>query len=282
VNVLQINREQPHTTMMVFDSKDEALNREIKESSNCLLLNGQWRFTWAKKPAQRPKDFYRASFDVSAWDLIDVPSNWELKGYGIPIYTNSQYPFDTSNLEAPKEWNPVGSYRRTFHLPEKWEGKKVFIHFEGVQSAMYLWVNGKKVGYSQGSRTPAEFDITAYLHEGGNDVAVEVYRWSDGSYLEDQDFWRLSGIFRDVYLWATPKQHIRDFVITSNLDENYKNGIFKIEGEVLANDTKDVSVKYELSDNSSKVILEGVVSLTTKKGVVAFISEEKRLTNIEH
>jgi beta-galactosidase len=281
INVLQLNREQPHTTMMVFNTLDEALRSDMKKSSNCLLLNGQWRFKWSKNPGQRPTDFHKTSFDVSAWDLIEVPSNWELKGYGIPIYTNTEYPFDTSNLKAPTEWNPVGSYRRTFHLPEKWDGKNIYVHFEGVQSAMYLWVNGTKVGYSQGSRTPVEFNITSYLQKGENDIAVEVYRWSDGSYLEDQDFWRLSGIFRDVYLWATPKEHISDFVITSSLDENYKSGLFKIEGEVLAKGVKDVNVHYELIDHKGKVFTKGTVPVSTTKGIVSFTSKQVILESIQ-
>ena len=281
VNVLQINRERPHTTMMVFDTKDDAKNSAFKKSSNCVLLNGKWHFNWATNPEQRPEDFYKPSFDISKWDVIDVPSNWEIKGYGIPIYTNKKYPFDTSNLKAPTEWNPVGSYRRSFNLPEKWKDKNIYIHFEGVQSAMYLWVNGKKVGYSQGSRTPAEFDISPYLQKGENNIAVEVYRWSDGSYLEDQDFWRLSGIFRDVYLWATPKQHIRDFVVTSSLDENYKDGILKIEGEVIAKASKKVTVNYELIDNTGKILLKDDIKLTTKKGVVTFASKEKKLANVK-
>ena len=152
--------------------------------------------------------YYRPEFDITPWDRIEVPSNWELKGYGTPIYTNVTYPHlrqppkvmgdVPSHYTAASEPNPVGSYRRNFTVPDAWQGREIFIHFDGVGSAFYLWINGEQVGYSQGSRTPAEFNITSYLQPGENCLAVEVYRWSDGSYLEDQDLWRLSGIFRDV------------------------------------------------------------------------------------
>ena len=139
---------------------------ERRNLSNYKSLNGDWKFNWSKNPAQRPVDFYQNSFDDREWNSIPVPSNWEMQGYGIPVYTNVIYPFDKTNVEAPVEWNPVGSYRHQFSVPNNWEGREVYIHFDGVQSAFYIWVNGKKVGYSQGSRTPAEFNITSYLKEG--------------------------------------------------------------------------------------------------------------------
>ncbi len=232
VGVLQVNREDPRTTMMVFPSLQQARLYDREQSPWFVSLNGQWKFHWVSRPADRPVDFYRADFDVQKWNTIPVPSNWEMEGYGTPVYINHRNPFDISEVRAPYEWNPVGSYRHSFHLPPDWDRRQVFINFDGVSSAFYLWINGEQVGYSQGSRTPAEFDITGFLNEGENQIAVEVYRWSDGAYLENQDFWRLSGIFRDVYLWSTSQWHLRDFDITSSLDDHYRDGVFDLSGEV--------------------------------------------------
>ncbi|MFW5901325.1 MAG: glycoside hydrolase family 2 TIM barrel-domain containing protein, partial [bacterium] len=253
--MLQINREKPHTTMMVFPSKERASVMHPERSPWHFSLNGQWQFNWSKNPDQKPDDFYQPGFDAVEWDHIEVPSNWEVEGYGTPIYSNVPYPYETSELRAPMEWNPVGSYRKWVELPEDWGQREVYLHFKGVQSAFYLWVNGEKVGYSQGSRTPAEFNITEYLNEGKNMVAVQVYRWSDGSYLEDQDFWRLSGIFRDVYMWSTDQVHVRDFNVTSTLDENYQDGIFELSGEIVNHGNSNaVTVQYELYDANNKLV----------------------------
>ncbi|NHJ46582.1 MAG: DUF4981 domain-containing protein [Asgard group archaeon] len=227
-DIVHRNREPAHSTLIPFPSVEDALQKSIEESSYYISLNGQWRFNWVERPADRPIDFYKLDFNTNSWDLIDVPSNWQLKGYGIPIYSNVKYPYSLSlkKREIPKidhSFNPVGSYRREFEIPKKWINREIFLHFDGVKSAFYVWINGKLVGYSQGSMTPAEFRITEFLEEGNNIIAVEVYRWSDGSYLEDQDMWRLSGIFRDVYLFSTPKIHIRDFYAYCEYDGNFKD-----------------------------------------------------------
>ena len=231
--VFAVNKERPHATLMPFDTVGEAFSKERRKSPYFKLLNGRWRFNWVEKPADRPKDFHRPDFDDSPWDLIPVPSNWQLLGYGRPIYVNVRYPFPANPPHIPESYNPVGSYRTTFSVPKEWQGREIFIHFAGVESAFYLWINGKKVGYSQGSRTPAEFDITPYLKEGENLLAAEVYRWSDGSYLEDQDFWRLSGIFRDVFLWAAPKVHIRDFELRPDLDSDYRDATLTVFAKIV-------------------------------------------------
>jgi len=225
------NKEPAHCTLMPYANVSQA--REGKTSPFMMSLNGRWKFHWAPDPDHRPLDFHRDHFDTSTWDEIPVPANWQLHGYGVPIYTNITHPFKVNAprvMDEPKPQytsyrhrNPVGSYRRSFSVPEAWDGRQVFLHFAGVKSAFYLWMNGEKVGYSQGSMTPAEFNITAFLREGENSLAVEVYRWSDGSYLEDQDMWRLSGIYRDVTLFATPTVHVRDFFVTSDLDADYRN-----------------------------------------------------------
>ncbi len=280
VKVLQINRENPHTTMMVYQSEQAALSFDKKQSEFYHCLNGQWKFKWSKNPALRPADFYKTSFNDTEWGTIPVPSNWELEGHGVPIYTNIEYPFDKENLEAPKEWNPVGSYRRNFTLPAKWDGRQVYINFDGVQSAFYIWVNGKKVGYSQGSRTPGEFNITQYLKAGENQLAVEVYRWSDGSLLEDQDFWRLSGIFRDVYLWSTPSSHIRDFNIIATLDESDTHGILQLEGELVSSVVNAVAVEYQLLDRDGQELLKHKVDVAADKGITTFKADKHTLNNI--
>ncbi len=219
---------------------------ERPQSSMYMSLNGIWKFHYACKPADRPAGFYRKPYDVSSWDEIEVPSNWEMKGYGTPIYSNVTYPFrNAPAMILPQEGytnsteeNPVGSYRRDFDIPEDWDGKEIFIHFDGVYSGFYLYVNGKRAGYSQGSNNDAEFDITGFVHPGKNMVAVEVYRWTDGSYLEDQDMFRLSGIHKNVYLYAAPKVNIRDFHVGTSFPESgYSKAIVDI----------DVFVKNELS-----------------------------------
>ncbi len=229
------NKEPAHCTLLPYPDESTALVGTREASPFFQFLNGRWKFHWVRKPADRPVEFYRTDYDVSGWDEIPVPSNWELQGYGIPIYTNTIYPFspvDPRPPHIPHEWNPVGSYRTEFTVPEEWEGRRVFLHFEGVKSAFYLWVNGEEVGYSQGSMTPAEFDVTAYLREGPNVLAAEVYRWSDGSYLEDQDTWRLSGIYRDVFLFSTPTVHLRDFFLRPDLDADYRDATLHVTARV--------------------------------------------------
>jgi beta-galactosidase len=229
------NKEPAHCTLMPYPDADTAPGGRRDASPYHLSLNGRWRFHWVERPADRPIDFHRPDFDATDWDEIPVPSNWQLQGYGIPIYTNVQFPFapvDPDPPRIPHDYNPVGSYRTQFNVPVEWVGRHVFIHFDGVKSAFYLWVNGEKVGYSQGSMTPAEFDLTPYLQEGENILAVEVYRWCDGSYLEDQDTWRLSGIYRDVYLFATHSVHLRDFFVRCDFDGSYRDAVLEVTGKV--------------------------------------------------
>jgi len=230
--VIGLNKEPPHCTLMPYDDFEQALEGRRFRSNNCLLLNGRWKFKYSPSPEERPADFYRPEFDVSSWDEIPVPSNWQLLGYGQPYYLNSQYVFKKNPHFVEHRLNSVGSYRRTFTLPASWQGRQVFIHFDGVESAFYLWVNGRRVGYSQGSRTPAEFNITPYLRPGENILAVEVYRFSDGSYLECQDYWRLSGIFRNVYLFATPNVHVRDYELRCDLDADYRDALLEVTARI--------------------------------------------------
>ncbi len=229
------NEEPAHCTLLPYPDAPSATRGERDASPFHLSLNGQWKFHWVGRPADRPVDFHRPDYDDSGWVKITVPSNWEMHGFGTPIYTNIIYPFapvDPDPPHIPHDSNPVGSYRTEFTVPDDWQDRQVFVHFDGVKSCFYLWVNGQKVGFSKDSMTPAEFNITPYLQAGGNVLAAEVYRYCDGSYLEDQDCWRLSGIYRDVYLFSTPSVHIRDFFVRCEFDEQYRDALLKVTAKV--------------------------------------------------
>jgi len=261
--VFQINREPARSTFLPFADEHSAIADIYENSPWYLTLNGNWKFQWSPTPDQRPKDFYKTDFNVVNWKEIQVPSNWELKGYGIPIYTNSVYPFPRNPPYIDHSDNPVGSYRRYIDLPEQWNGRRVYLHFEAGTSAMYIWVNGQKVGYTENTKSPAEFDITNYVKSGRNLVAVEVYRWSDGSYLEDQDFWRISGIDRNVYLYSTENVRIADFFARPDLDGSYKNGSLSVD-VTLHNYNKSVKtgqVEASLLDADGKEIFNQTLNI---------------------
>lgn len=264
--MLGINKEPAHATLMVYGNLHEALKANRHASSFCKSLNGCWKFNYAIRPELRPVNFYQPSYDVSGWKDIPVPSNWQVLGYGTPYYRNFGYVFQKDfphvmseppeNYTAYSERNPVGSYRKEFDLPQIWDGRRVFITFDGVDAGFFLWINGEKVGYSVNSRNAAEFDITRYVKPGKNIVAVEVYRYCAGSYLEDQDMWRLSGIFRNVTIWSTPNTHVRDYFIKTDLDAQYKNAIVDIIAKVKNyGSTRSVEQKLvaTLFDGSNKV-----------------------------
>lgn len=233
--IIGLNKEAPHATFYSYSNKQQALDNIKLDSPNHQNLNGKWLFKWSENPSLRPKDFYKTEYSKKDWDSISVPGNWELLGYDIPIYVNQPYEW-TKNPQppfVPTNYNPVGSYFREFDIDSTWLNRRnVFIHFGAVKSAFYLWINGLKVGYSQGSKLPAEFDITPYLKPGKNTLAAEVYRWSDGSYLECQDFWRISGIERDVYLSTRPKLYIRDFEVRTSLNDDFSEGYVHLKIQV--------------------------------------------------
>jgi beta-galactosidase len=257
------NKEPAHCTLMPYAELDKAILGDRYRSAYFLSLNGRWRFNWAAKPSERPMEFFKPGFDASQWKEVSVPGNWQLQGYGIPIYRNSAYPFKKDPPRIPHENNPVGSYVTEFTVSDAWKDRQVFIHFDGVESAFYLWINGEKVGYSQGSRTPAEFDITGYLRPGKNGLAAEVYRFSDGSYLECQDYWRLSGIFRNVYLYSVPPVHVRDFEVRPELDEDFRDASLKVEARVSncgGSACRDHTVELSLFDGGANPVGEAVLS----------------------
>jgi beta-galactosidase len=250
--VLGINKEPVHASYVPYSKMEQAFNNIPSESPYYLTLNGNWKFNWVKQPSERPVNFYRTDFDDDQWKDIPVPSTLESEGYGTPIYTNITYPFavDPPKIMTAvdvgwtkyKEPNPVGSYRRHFNIPPDWKGKEVFINFDGVISAFYIWINGQKVGYSENSMGPAEFNIAKYVKPGKNVIAVEVYKYSDGSYLEDQDMFRFSGIFRSVYVNARPKVHLRDYSLQSDLSDDFTSALFIIKAFLKNYDSKTSSI----------------------------------------
>jgi beta-galactosidase len=271
--VIGRNKEPGHCTLVPYPDTETALQCEREASPFYKSLNGKWKFNWVRKPSERPLDFYKSEYDVSGWDEIPVPSNWQMHGYGRPIYLNMRFPFPSNPPHIPHSYNPVGSYRREFTVPAGWDGRQVFIHFDGVKSAFYLWVNGQLLGYSQGSMTPAEFNITKYIRPGKNILAVEVYRWSDGSYLEDQDMWRLSGIYRNVYLFSSPSVHIRDFFVRCDLDKQYKDGIVMIRPKLICFtdvDMKGWTVQAQLYDERKQPVFTEPLS----KKALAILNEQ--------
>lgn len=264
------NKEPGRATSLSYPDRESALLATREATPFHLSLNGKWKFRWSPDPDDRPVEFFKPEYDVKEWAEIPVPSNWQMHGYGTPVYSNIPYPFkkdpprvmgeplrDFTNFAAR---NPVGSYRRTFQVPPEWKGRQVFLQFDGVDSAFYLWINGRQVGYSQGSRTPAVFNITEYLEDGPNVLAAEVYRYCDGSYLEDQDFWRLSGIFRDVYLWSTDDLHIRDFFVHTDLDDEYDNATLSVDVEVrnYADTAQSFTAAAELIDGDGQIVFKDV------------------------
>ena len=252
--ILAINKQPWHATLMPYGNQAEALKARRESSSWCRSLNGDWKFSWVARPEQRPADFFRLNFDDRAWTTIPVPSNWQVQGHGTPIYRNKgmTVKIDVPRVmsEPPKDYtayverNPVGSYRRTFDLPQDWAGRRVVLAFAGVDSAFFVWINGQRIGYNANSRNVAEFDITAAVHPGANLVAVEVYQYNSLSYLEDMDMWRLSGIFRDVTLYSTPPTHVRDVTLATVLDGAYRDATLEVVATVRNDDSRPSAAQH--------------------------------------
>lgn len=266
--VFQISREPARASFLGYPDEKSAITDDFELSPWYMSLNGAWKFKWVPKPADKPAGFYETTFDDASWGTLKIPSNWELNGYGIPIYTNVNYPFPKNPPYIDHADNPVGSYRKTIEIPETWSGRRVYLHFEGGASAMYVWVNGHKAGYTENTKSPAEFDITDYVKKGKNLIALEVYRWSDGSYLEDQDFWRLSGIDRNVYLYTTENTRIADFFVRSGLDKGYTRGELELD-VTLRNYNKDFQncfVEVSLFDEVGNTVFSGKQKAKLKSG----------------
>ncbi|MFW5761810.1 MAG: sugar-binding domain-containing protein, partial [Cyclobacteriaceae bacterium] len=230
--VFEINQSPPHTPLIPYTSVEQAIANQRSSCNYYLDLNGKWKFNLVNTPEEVPEDFFAPKYNKKKWATIPVPSNWQMHGYDYPKFRNISQSFPGQPPYPPQEYNPTGLYVREFTLPASWNARQVFLHFEGVKSASYVWVNGEKVGYNQGGMEPAEYDITRHLRKGKNHLAVQVMRYSDGTYLENQDMWRLAGIYRPVYLFAAPLIHMRDYYIVTELDENYEDAVLKTEVEI--------------------------------------------------
>ncbi|WP_246246105.1 glycoside hydrolase family 2 TIM barrel-domain containing protein [Paenibacillus lemnae] len=271
--IFQINRLEAHTAFAGYATLEEALAGKVDAAASRQSLNGMWKFAWAENPASRIQGFEKLDYDCSSWHEIPVPSHWQLQGYDYPQYTNVRYPWieqeDLKAPFAPTKYNPVGSYVTTFTVPQEWEGQPVFISFQGVESAFYIWLNGELVGYSEDSFTPSEFDLTPYLAQGENKLAVEVYRWSDASWLEDQDFWRMSGIFREVFLYTAPDVHVYDFRVDATLDDSFEHGNLQVQAKVHNYHEQEVSgvtLNVQLYDCEGNPVWEQAGSISASGG----------------
>lgn len=277
----EFNKEAPHVNFMLFNKQQDVIKDEYALSPYYKSLNGSWKFIYTDKYANRNKDFYLEGLNEKNWNNIDVPSNWELKGFGIPIYTNITYPFP-KNPPFIGDNNPVGSYRKSFTVPDHWINKEVLLHFGSISGCAFVYVNGKKVGMTKAAKTPAEFDITKYLKKGNNLLAVEVFRWHDGSYLEDQDFWRLSGIERDVYLTATPKLAVWDFFLKAGLDAQYQHGLFSADitlRQYAGNFSGEGNLTIELFDKNGKNVFTQKKNYALAKDSLQTISFSGKINN---
>ena len=284
IQTVAVNKEYPRTAFMTYDNRNQALTGEYENSPYYKLLNGTWNFYYADAYKDLPANIEQPDANI-AWKEIKVPGNWEVQGYGVAIYTNHGYEFKPRNPQPPQlpETNPVGVYQRDIEIPADWDGRDIFLRLEGAKSGVYVYVNGQEVGYSEDSKNPAEFLINNYLKPGKNSLVIKIFRWSTGSYLECQDFWRMSGIERDVFLFSQPKTHIKDFNVVSTLDDTYNNGIFKLNVDVTNHTAanKEVTVAYELLDATKKVVAEGNTPCPVTADGQKSISFEAALSNVK-
>src|SRR5690554_7258971 len=275
--VFEINQNEGHTVCIPFKSVGEALNLPKSESGNVLSLNGRWKFHFANTPEGTPNDFFTTIFNDQKWPEITVPSNWEMQGYGDPLFRNVAHAFKSNPPFVPREYNPTGSYRKTFNLPANWKSKRIFLRMEKTASASFVWINGQEVGYNEGAQEPAEYDITSYLKPGKNTIAVNVIKYSDGVYLESPDYWRLAGIFDDVWLYAKENVHIFDWYATTDLDENYVNAKLNLQITVNNQSTTDkqnYKVRTSLFDASNTLVQDFT------SDAVQISADDKQIINV--
>ncbi|MCZ2538912.1 DUF4981 domain-containing protein [Bacteroides fragilis] len=273
-----VNRAPMHTNYFAYSSSEEAAKADKENSSNFMTLNGIWKFNWVKNADARPTDFYRTDYNDKGWGQMKVPGVWEMNGYGDPIYVNVGYAWRSQYKNNPPyvpiENNHVGSYRKEIIIPAEWSGKEIFAHFGSVTSNMYLWVNGKYVGYSEDSKLEAEFNLTKYLKPGKNLIAFQVFRWCDGTYLEDQDLFRYSGVGRNCYLYSRNKKYIQDIRVTPDLDSNYTNGTLNVALNLNGSGT----VELNLTDPAGKSVATAQVNGNGQKSVVMDVSNPEKWT----
>ncbi|MBN1185547.1 MAG: DUF4981 domain-containing protein [Bacteroidales bacterium] len=272
--VNEFGNEPAHASFIYHADKESALTGRSEISPYIMSLNGYWKFSWCRKPADKPVDFYKTDFNAATWNDIIVPGNWQFQGYGVPYYVNIGFGFEKNFPYAPKDYNPVGSYIKEFTILKHWENKQIYLYFGAVNSAYYVWINGQLIGYKEDTKTPGEFNITKYLIKGKNKLAVQVYRWCDGSYFEDQDMWRFSGIERDVYIYAANQVSIKDIQVISTLDSVYKDGIFSLRIDLQSISPKKTqgTASIELIDRQTD---EVVYSQSSEFGFTG--SETKKL-----
>jgi beta-galactosidase len=263
-SVTQLGQLPPHAFAMDYPNANDVFDNDFTKSPNYKSLNGTWKFYYVNTPEERPQDFYKDGFNDWTWKELPVPSNWEMHGFGIPIYTNVPYPFPANPPFIDHTYNPVGSYRRSFTVPENWAGKDVILHFGSISGCAYVWVNGNAVGISKVAKSPAEFNITPFLKKGNNTLSVQVFRWHDGSYLEDQDMWRISGIERDVFLQAKSKTHVSDFWVKAGLDDMYKDGTLATTIDVKGTIPPQYSIEISVFDKQKNKVFAQTKPLSSK------------------
>ena len=285
IQVTSVNREEPRSAFMTYANRAQAMTGDYEESPYYQLLNGTWKFYYVDSYRQLPQDITSPQASTANWHDIQVPGNWEIQGFGTAIYTNHGYEFKPTNPQPPllPEETPVGVYRRDISIPDSWEGRDIYLHIAGAKSGCYVYLNGQEVGYNEDSKNPAEYLINSYLKPGNNVLTLKIFRWSTGSYLECQDFWRISGIERDVFLYAQPKAAVRDFRITSTLDDTYRNGIFKLSVDLRNRKTTDcrLTVAYDLLDKQGKSVANAEQTLQVQAGKNATATFDKQLADVQ-
>ena len=285
IQTTSVNTEYPRTSFMTYADRSQAMTGRFENSPYYQLLNGTWKFYFVDGYKDLPANITDPSVSTSGWHDIKVPGNWEVQGFGTAIYTNHGYEFMPYKPQPPllPEQTPVGVYRRNFTVPADWDGRDVYLHIAGAKSGCYVYVNGKEVGYNEDSKNPAEYLINPYLQPGENVLTLKIFRWSTGSYLECQDFWRMSGIERDVFLYSQPKASINDFRVTSTLDDSYKNGIFRLAIDLKnhKNNNAELTVGYELIDRSGKVVATAEKNVAVQSGKKETVNFDQQLPDVQ-
>ena len=284
VQTVGVNKEYPRSAFMTYPNREKALTMRYENSPYYRLLNGTWKFYFVDSYKDLPANITDTATSTAGWHDIQVPGNWEVQGFGTAIYTNHGYEFKPRNPQPPilPEANPVGVYRRDFEVPADWEGRDIFLNLDGAKAGVYVYINGEEIGYSEDSKTTAEFRITPYVKAGKNILTLKIFRWCTGSYLECQDFWRMSGIERDVYIWSQPKTGLQDFRVVSTLDDKYKNGIFRLETDIknTADNDAVLTVRYELQNKAGKVVAEEQKITPVKAGKQATLAFHADLPDV--
>ncbi|MBU3813739.1 MAG: DUF4981 domain-containing protein [Candidatus Bacteroides intestinipullorum] len=285
IQTVEVNKEYPRTDFMTFTDRTSALNSSYEESPNYRSLNGTWKFYFVDSYKQLPDNITDPSVDASQWSDIQVPGNWEVQGFGTAIYTNHGYEFKPRHPQPPTlpEANPVGVYRRDIDIPAEWMDKDIYLNIAGAKSGVYVYLNGKEVGYNEDSKNPAEYLINPYVKAGKNVLTLKIFRWSTGSYLECQDFWRMSGIERDVYLFVQPKAAVRDFSVKSTLDDTYQDGVFALEADLRNRKSTAASLTfgYELLDKQGNVVASDEKSVSVPAGKSETVRFDKQLSDVQ-